>query len=122
MSMHTIRRALCTRKMTREVYLSTPPVGYSGSLSTVNDPITITKRILINFKNSYELISNSRSAIHCSVLDGESLQLVSLIRGVDDFSERQQLENRIEVSQTHFCLICSRWDTIVLGIFSFPRE
>ena len=36
-SMHTIIRAKSMRKITCEVYLSTPPVGYSGSLSTVNE-------------------------------------------------------------------------------------
>ena len=38
------------------------------------------------------------NAIVCIDLDGDSLQLVLLIRGVDDFSSRQRLENRIEVS------------------------
>ena len=35
--MHVIKCANCMRKMTCEVYLSTPPVGYSGSPSTVNE-------------------------------------------------------------------------------------
>ena len=41
-------------------------------------------------------------------LDGDALQLVLLIRGVDDFSSRQRIDNQIEVSQEHFCLLCSR--------------
>ena len=35
--MRVITCAKCIRKNTCEVFLSTPPVGYSGSLSTVND-------------------------------------------------------------------------------------
>ena len=69
----------CMRKITCEVFLSTPPVGYSGSLSTVNEKPTVTKRILISKKN-YELISSSiqtclttmclkRDAIVCIDLD-----------------------------------------------------
>ena len=50
-----------------------------------------------------------RDAIVCIDLDGQALQLVLLIRGVDDFSLRQRLENQIE-------------DTIVLGIISFALE
>ena len=38
------------------------------------------------------------NAIDCIDLDGQALQLVLLIRGVDDFSMGQQLQNRIEVS------------------------
>ena len=34
---HKIRRAMCMSKVTCEVYLSTPPVGYSGSRPTVNE-------------------------------------------------------------------------------------
>ena len=34
---HQSTRAMCMRKMTCEVYLSTLPVGYSGSPSTVNE-------------------------------------------------------------------------------------
>ena len=37
MSMHTIRRAKCMRKMTCEVYLSTHPVGCNGSPSTASE-------------------------------------------------------------------------------------
>ena len=55
-------RAKCMRKMTCEVFQSTPPVGYSGSPSTKP---TVTKRILMNSKNSYELISNSCSTTMC---------------------------------------------------------
>ena len=38
------------------------------------------------------------SAIVFVDLDRDALQLVLLIRGVDDFSSRQRLENQIEVS------------------------
>ena len=39
-------------------------------------------------------------------LDGWTLQLVPLIRGVNDFSSRQRLCDHIEVSLAHFCLLC----------------
>ena len=35
-------------------------------------------------------------------LDGWVLQLILLIRGVIDFSQRQHLANRIDVSRAHF--------------------
>ena len=38
-----LTRVKCMRKMTCEVYLSTPPVGYSGSPSTVNETNCIKK-------------------------------------------------------------------------------
>ena len=73
--MDTIRGAKVHEKKC-EVYLSTPPVGYSGSPSTVNE-INCNKK-KISFKKSYEIISNScsttmclkRDAIDCVVLDG----------------------------------------------------
>ena len=85
------------------------PVGYSGSLSTV----TATNCNKNQFKKDYELTSNSMqtcpttmclkmNAIVFVDLDGDALQLVLLIRGGDDFSSRQRLENQIEVSQAHF--------------------
>ena len=105
MGMHTIRRAMCMRKITCEVFLSTHPVGYSGSLSTVNETNCNKKSI----KQIYERTSNSiqtclttmrlkMNAIVFVDLDGDALQLVLLVRGVDDFSSRQRLENQIEVS------------------------
>ena len=72
--------ARCMRKITCDANLSTLyPVGYSGSLSTVNETNCNKKKI--NYKNSYELISNSfqtcpttmclkRDAIDCIDLDG----------------------------------------------------
>ena len=41
--------AMCMRNMTCEVYLSTPPVGYSGSPSTVNETNRIKKKIHLKF-------------------------------------------------------------------------
>ena len=80
-------------KMTCEVFLSTHPVGYSGSPSTVNETNCNKK---VNFKNSDELTSNSiqtcpttmclkRDAISCIALEKWVLQLVRLSRGGDDF-------------------------------------
>ena len=74
-----------------EVHLSTHRVGYSGSLSTVNETNCNKKR----FEQFYELTSNSirtcpttmclkMNAIVFVDLDGDALQLVLLIRGVDD--------------------------------------
>ena len=90
--MHEMNCANCTRKMTCEVYLSTPPVGYSGSPSTVSETNCNKK----HFKKSYELTSNSiqtcpttmclqKDAISCIVLEIWVLQLVRLTRGGDDF-------------------------------------
>ena len=78
-----------------EVYLSTPPVGYSGSLSTVNQTNCNEKRCE-QFFQKYELTSNSiqtcpdtmclkMNAIVVVDLNGGALQLVLLVRGVDDF-------------------------------------
>ena len=117
--------------MTCEVYLSTPPVGYSGSPSTVNETNCNKERFELLEKTM--LTSNSiqtcpttmrlkKDTIVFVDIDGDALQLVLLTRGGNGFCERQQLENRIEASWAHLCLICSRWDTIVLGIFSFPLE
>ena len=63
-----------------------------------------------------------RGAFDCIDLAALALQLVLLIRGVDDFSSRQRVENRIQASLAHFCLLCSKWDTIVLCILSFRLE
>ena len=58
--------------------------------------------------------SNLQRKLHLLVvcvfvdLDGDALQFVLLIRGVNDFSSRQRLENQIEVSQARSCLLCSR--------------
>ena len=104
--MHVMDCASSMRKMTCEVYLSTHPVGYSGSLSTVNETNS-NKKGHKHF--SYELNSNSiptcpttmclkKDAISCIVLEKWVLQLVRLTCGGDDFRQRQQLENRIEVS------------------------
>ena len=90
MSMHTIRRAKRMKKITCEVFLSTPPVGYSGSLSTVNET-NGNKKNSHQLENSYGLISNSCSttmclksdAIYCIVLEKWVLQLVRLTRGGD---------------------------------------
>ena len=41
---------------------------------------------------------NKRDAIVCIDLDVKALQLVLLIRGVNDFTSRQRLENQFEVS------------------------
>ena len=90
--MHEMNCANCTRKMTCEVYLSTHPVGYSGSLSTVHET-NCSKKVT---KKSYELTSNSiqtcpttmclkKNAISCIVLEKWVLQLVRLARGGDDF-------------------------------------
>ena len=95
-------------KLSCEVYLSTHPVGYSGSLSTVNET-NCNKKELWSIKKNYELTSNSlqtcpttmclkMNAIVFVDLDGDAFQLVLLIRGVDDFSSRRRLENQIEVS------------------------
>ena len=54
------------RKMTGEVYLSTPPVGYNGSLSTVNETNCNKKSHL---KNSYELHQFHSDLSHHEVLD-----------------------------------------------------
>ena len=72
-----------------------------------------------SIKKSYELISNSTqtcpstmclkmNAIVFVDLDGHALQLVLLIRGVNDFSSRQRLQNQIEVSQALFLLALFR--------------
>ena len=94
-------------KLSCKVYLSTPPVGDSRSLSTVN--ATNCYKEKINY-NTYELISNSiqtcpttsmclkRDAIDCIDLDQYALQLVHLIRGENDFSLKQRIENQIEIS------------------------
>ena len=69
-----------------EVYLSTPPVGYSGSLSTVNET-NCNKKDLNNSKN-YELTSNSMQTCPTTMcmkmntivnvdLDGDAFQLGS---------------------------------------------
>ena len=75
----------------KEVYLSTPPVGDSRSLSTVNATNCYKEKIN---HNTYELISNSiqtcpttsmclkSDAIDCIDLDQYVLQLVHLNRGV----------------------------------------
>ena len=81
-----MRKTLC------EVYLSTPPVGYSGSLSTVNET-NCNKKNSHQLKVSYELISNScsttmcleRDATCCIVLEKKALLFVRLTRGVEDF-------------------------------------
>ena len=39
-----------------------------------------------------------RDAIYCTDVDGQAFQLAPLIRGVDDFSLSQRLDNQIEVS------------------------
>ena len=81
--------------MTCEVYLSTPRVSYSGSLSTVNETKCNKKEDHFK-KDSDELISNSIQtcpttmclkgyAISCIVLEKLALQLVRLTRSVDDF-------------------------------------
>ena len=64
--MHTIRRAKCMRKITCEVFLSTPPVGYSGSPSTVNET-NCNKKNSHEQKKSYELISNSFQTCHTTM-------------------------------------------------------
>ena len=81
-------------------------------------------------KNSYVLTSNSCPTTMCLKmnaivfvdLDGDALQLVLLIRGVNDLSSRQRLENQIEVSEAHLCLIVTSKIPLSLGIFSFPLE
>ena len=70
----------CREKLSCEVFLSTPPVGYSGSLTTGNET-NCNKKNSDQSKNSYELISNSiqtcpttmclkRDGIDCIDLDG----------------------------------------------------
>ena len=102
--------------MTCEVSLSTHPVGYNGSQSTVNETNCNRKKIT---KKNNELNSISTQtcpkkmclkmdAIVCIDLEGQALQLVLLFRGVDDFSSRQRLENRFKM--TYHCpwyLLCS---------------
>ena len=91
--MHDMNCGNCMRKMTCEVYLSTHPVGYSGSLSTVNETNGNKK---VTLKKSYELTSNSiqtcpttmclkKDVISCVVLEKWVLQLFQLTRGVGDF-------------------------------------
>ena len=68
---------------------------------------TVTKNLISKkFLNSFPIsihtspttVCLKRDAIVCIDLDGKALQLVLLIRGVDDFSPIQRLENQIGVS------------------------
>ena len=96
--------------------MSAHSVGYSGSLSAVNETNCNKK---VTLKNSYELISNSSQTCPTSMclkmnaivfvdLDGNALQFVLLIRSVNDFSSRERLHNQIEVSKAHVCLLFFR--------------
>ena len=101
----------------------------SGSLSTVNETNcnkNQSKKEMSPTSNSIQTSPTTMrlkmNAIVFVGLDGDALQLVLLIRGVDDFSSRQRPCNQIEVSWAHFCLLCLEQDTIVLCTFSFPLE
>ena len=68
---------MCMRKITCEVYLSTPHVGYGGSPSTVNET---------NCNNMRSLKKKSRkSAISYIVLEKLVLQLLHLTHDEDGF-------------------------------------
>ena len=89
---------ICRENLSCEVYLSTPFVGYSGSLSTVNETSCDKKRFeqLKKFVSSlpipFRLVQpRCANAIVFVDLDGDALQVVLLIRGVNDFSSRQRL-------------------------------
>ena len=78
-------------KMTCEVCLSAPPVGNSGSLSTVNEQTkkSLKKDLMSSTSNSIQTCPTTmhlkKDAISCIVLEKWVLQLVPLTRGVDDF-------------------------------------
>ena len=82
------------RKMTCEVYLSAPPVGYSGSQSTVNE-INCNKKedhlkqfLWAHFQFHSDLSHHDVLEEGCHILycyEKSALQLVRLTRGVDDF-------------------------------------
>ena len=115
------------KKSRVRVFLSTPPVGYNGSLSTGNET-NCNKQERSEQNKKCELTSNSiqmhtttrdlEMKAHITILkvgqferwtsnlrrkllvlvvfvfvdlDGDALQLVFLVRGVDDFSSRQRL-------------------------------
>ena len=83
---------VCTRsnvneKITCEVYLSTPPVGYSGSLSTVNE----TNSTSNSTQTGPTTMCLKMNGIVFVDLDGDALQFVLLIRSVNDFSSRLRL-------------------------------
>ena len=65
--MHEMNCANCMRKMTCEVYLSTAPVGYSGSLSTVNET-NCNKKVTLK-KKSHELHQLHSDVSHHDVLE-----------------------------------------------------
>ena len=80
------------------MYLSTFPVGYSGSKPTVTKKITNC-----NKKRIPHVVEKKCHILFCS---GEiDSSTCSRDLGVDDFSYKQQLANRIEVSLAHFCLV-----------------
>ena len=98
--MHVNKDEMCAnvRENTRcEGVLFTPPVGYSGSLSAVNE--TNCNKKEIRAKKNCELVGQlerrtgilQRKLLVLVVcvfvdLDGDALQFVLLIRGVSDFS------------------------------------
>ena len=88
-------------KVSCEGVLSTHPVGFCGSLSTVNE--TNCNKKEIRAKKMCELISNfirtcpttmclTMNAIVFVDLDGDALQLVLLIRNINDFSSSLEEE------------------------------
>ena len=95
--------------------LFTPPVGYSGPLSNVNETNCNKKRSeqknMSSLPTPFRCVpprgnerwrSNLRSKLLVLVvfvsadLDGWALQLALLIRGVSGFASRQRLCNQIE--------------------------
>ena len=103
------------------------PVGYSGSLSTVNETNCNKKRSLKKYELHQLLdVSHDESLeeeCHLSiVLEKLVLQFPHQTHDEDGFWERLQLGSLIEVASVHSCPICSMWDTIVLGIFWIQVE
>ena len=79
-------------KITCEMYLSTPPVGYSGSPSTVNKTNCTNMSLSKNLMNSTNSIQTCptmkclrKDAISCIVVEKWVLQLARLTRGGDGF-------------------------------------